>query len=313
MRQAIARIFSIAGPEVALRALFRGRESVVLCLTAMFLFAASDVIAKHLSMTFHPLQIAWFRYAVALFFLAAICLRFGRPTRSVFASAQLVRGLGMAGATILLVAALRLQPMAEATALVFISPCLVTLLCVLILKERVHVWQWVGLIGGLLGVLVILRPGFAGYNPAALFSIASAACWATALVMTRRAVVADSLTTTLAYSALTGFVLLTGTLPFVLHTMTTVDIALSVAMACLWLAAHVSIAFAYRRPEVHVSRLAPISYTHVLWAVSFGYLVFGAIPDGMTIIGAGLIIASGLVAHKAQDKPLVTPSERTLS
>ncbi|MCW0001049.1 DMT family transporter [Pararhizobium sp. YC-54] len=309
----MARIFPSTGVMADLSAVLRGRESILLCLAAMVLFAASDVIAKYLSVRFHPLQIAWFRYAVASLFLAAICLRFGRPARSVVAYVQLIRGLGMAGATILLVAALRLQPLAEATALVFISPCLATLLCVVILKERVPVWRWVGVIGGLLGVMVILRPGLAGYNPAALFSIASAACWATALVMTRRVVVADSLTTTLAYSALTGFVLLTCTLPFVLRAMTAVDMALLLATASLWLAAHVAIAIAYRRPEARVSRLAPMSYTHLLWAVGFGYLVFGTIPDVMTVVGAGLIIASGLVAHKAQDKPLETPSERSLS
>ncbi len=297
------RIFSggEAGPDLG--AAVRGRESVLLCLAAMVLFAASDIVAKHLSVTFHPLQIAWFRYLAASTLLAVVCLRFGRPAPSAASAAQIVRGVGMAGATILLVAALSLQPVAEATALVFISPCLVTLLCVLVLKERVPAWRWVGVFGGLLGVLVILRPGFAGYNPAALFSIASAACWATALVMTRRAVVADSLATTLAYSSLTGFVLLTAALPLVFRGLSIADLALSLATAVLWLAAHVAIAFAYRRPEAQVSRLAPISYTHLLWATGFGYLVFGTIPDAMTVAGAALIIASGLVARKGGKQP----------
>ena len=309
----MAHLLPSAGARAGLRAVLRGRESIFLCLAAMALFAASDVIAKYLSVRFHPLQIAWFRYAVACLFLAVIRLRIGPPARSVIGTVQIVRGLGMAGATVLLVAALRLQPMAQATALVFISPCLATVLCVVVLKERVPPWRWVGVLGGLLGVLVILRPGFDGYNPAALFSIASAACWATALVMTRRVAVTDSLATTLAYSALTGFVLLTVTLPFVLRAMTAADMVLLFATGSLWLAAHVAIAFAYRRPEAQVSRLAPMSYTHLLWAVGFGYLVFGTIPDGVTVVGAGLIIASGLLAQKAQGKPLVTPSERSLS
>lgn len=293
------RFLSSTGSGINLGAVARGRESVLLCLAAMLLFAASDVIAKYLSVTFNPLQIAWFRYLTATLLLAGVCMRFGRPVRSVCPSAQIVRGLGMAGATILLVAALSLQPIAEATALVFISPCLVTLLCVLVLKERVRVLRWLGVIGGFLGVVVILRPGLAGYNPAALFSVASAACWATALVMTRRAVVSDGLATTLAYSALTGFVLLSGTLPFVFRAMMPFDVVLCAATACLWLAAHVAIAFAYRRPEAQVSRLAPISYSHLIWAIGFGYLVFGTSPDGMTLLGAGLIVGSGLLASRA--------------
>jgi drug/metabolite transporter (DMT)-like permease len=300
----MARFLFAERAGFGLSSVVQGRESVLLCLAAMLLFAASDVIAKHLSVTFHPLQIAWFRYLAASILLAAICLRFGRPARSAAPAAQIIRGVGMAGATILLVAALSLQPMAEATALVFISPCLVTLLCVLILKERVPAWRWVGVFGGLLGVMVILRPGLAGYNSAALFSIASAACWATALVMTRRAVVSDSLATTLAYSSMTGFVLLSVTLPFVFHELTVIDAVLLGATAVLWLAAHVAIAFAYRRPEAVVSRLAPLSYTHLLWATSFGYLVFGTLPDAMTVAGVVLIIASGLVARRGERQPV---------
>lgn len=294
----MSRIFSRTGAGVDLRAALRGQESVLLCLAAMVLFAASDVIAKHLSATYHPFQIAWFRYLAASTLLIVVCLRCGRPTRSVAAADQIIRGIGMAGATILLIAALSLQPLAEATALVFISPCIVTLLCVLILKETVPRLRWVGVLGGLIGVLVILRPGFADYNPAALFSIASAACWATALVMTRRAVLADSLVTTLAYSSLTGFVLLSASMPFFFRQLAGIDVVLSVATAVLWLAAHVAIAYAYRRPEAQVSRLAPISYTHLIWATGFGYLVFGTIPDGMTIVGAVLIVSSGLLARK---------------
>ncbi|AYM14360.1 DMT(Drug/metabolite transporter) superfamily permease [Agrobacterium fabacearum S56] len=294
----MSRIFSRTGAGVDLRAALRGQESVLLCLAAMVLFAASDVIAKHLSATYHPFQIAWFRYLAASTLLIVVCLRCSRPTRSVAAADQIIRGIGMAGATILLIAALSLQPLAEATALVFISPCIVTLLCVLILKETVPRLRWVGVLGGLIGVLVILRPGFADYNPAALFSIASAACWATALVMTRRAVLADSLVTTLAYSSLTGFVLLSASMPFFFRQLAGIDVVLSVATAVLWLAAHVAIAYAYRRPEAQVSRLAPISYTHLIWATGFGYLVFGTIPDGMTIVGAVLIVSSGLLARK---------------
>ncbi|WP_075289369.1 DMT family transporter [Pararhizobium arenae] len=296
------RHLSSAGTAMNIGALVRGRESILLCLAAMLLFAASDVIAKHLSETFHPLQIAWFRYLAASILLAVVCLRSGLPAPSAASASQVIRGVGMAGATILLIAALKLQPMAEATALVFISPGLVTLLCVLILKERVPARRWLGVAGGLLGVLVILRPGFAGYNPAAFFSIGSAASWATALVMTRRAVVADSLATTLAYSALTGFVLLSLALPFVFQEMSFEQVVLSCATAGLWLAAHVAIAFAYRRPEAQVSRLAPVSYTHLLWATGIGYLAFGTIPDAMTVAGSVLIVASGLAALKG-DRP----------
>lgn len=279
--------------------LLRGRESILLCLLAMALFAISDAIAKQLSVTFHPLQIAWCRYVAATALLGLLCLRWERPTRSQRPGAQITRGLGMAGATLLLVAALKLQPMAEATALVFLSPSFVTILSVLILKERVDMRRWLGVAGGLAGVMIILRPGLASYNPAALFSVASAGCWATAMVMTRRAITVDSLSTTLAYSALSGLVLLTLTLPFVFIPFDFMETVMAAAMALLWLAAHVAIAFAYRRPEAQVSRLAPISYTHLLWAIALGFWVFGAIPDMLTLCGAAIIVASGLFAARA--------------
>ncbi|MFD1792380.1 DMT family transporter [Ochrobactrum teleogrylli] len=286
------------GKGINRRSIWRGRESVFLCLLAMALFAASDAIAKKLSVSFHPIQIAWFRYLAAAALLIVICLRTGLPRPSARPGEQITRGFGMAGATILLVMALRLQPMAEATALVFLSPSFVTLLSVLLLKERVNSSRWLGVAGGLIGVMVILRPGLSAYNPAALFSIASAACWATAMVMTRKAVLVDTLETTLAYSAISGLVVLTLGQPFVFVVPNLLEGTMAVLMGLLWLAAHVAIAVAYRRPEAQLSRLAPVSYTHLLWAVGLGYLVFGSIPDALTLLGAAVIVLSGLATFR---------------
>ncbi|WP_162792726.1 DMT family transporter [Ochrobactrum sp. 3-3] len=267
---------------------------------AMALFAASDAIAKKLSVSFHPIQIAWFRYLAAATLLVLMCLRTGLPKPSARPGPQIIRGFGMAGATLLLVMALRLQPMAEATALVFLSPAFVTLLSVFLLKEPVNWSCWLGVAGGLIGVIVILRPGLSAYNPVALFSIASAACWATAMVMTRKAVLVDTLETTLAYSAMSGLVMLTLGQPFVFVVPDFSEGAMSVLMGVLWLGAHVAIALAYRRPEAQLSRLAPVSYTHLLWAIGLGYLVFGSIPDALTLLGAAVIVLSGLATFRMQ-------------
>jgi drug/metabolite transporter (DMT)-like permease len=296
----IAHYVATPGRGISSRVLWQGRESLLLCLLAMALFAASDAIAKKLSVSFHPIQIGWFRYLAAATLFGVLCLRKGLPKPSARPGAQIIRGFGMAGATILLVMALRLQPMAEATALVFLSPAFVTLLSVFLLKERVNWYRWLGVAGGLIGVIVILRPGLAAYNPAALFSIASAACWSTAMVMTRKAVLVDSLETTLAYSAMSGLVILSIGQPFVFVVPDFFEGVMSVLMGVLWLAAHVAIAIAYRRPEAQLSRLAPVSYTHLIWAIGLGYLVFGSIPDTLTLLGTAVIILSGLATFRMQ-------------
>ena len=140
----IAHYVAALGRGINRRSIWRGRESVLLCLLAMALFAASDAIAKKLSVSFHPIQIAWFRYLAAATVLVLMCLRTGLPKPSARPGPQIIRGFGMAGATLLLVMALRLQPMAEATALVFLSPAFVTLLSVFLLKEPVNWSRWLG-------------------------------------------------------------------------------------------------------------------------------------------------------------------------
>ena len=118
------------------------------------------------------------------------------------------------------------------------------------------------------------------------------------MVMTRKAVLVDTLETTLAYSTMSGLVMLTLGQPFVFVVPEFSEGAMSVLMGVLWLGAHVAIAIAYRRPEAQLSRLAPVSYTHLLWAIGLGYLVFGSIPDALTLLGAAVIVLSGLATFR---------------
>jgi drug/metabolite transporter (DMT)-like permease len=146
-------------------------------------------------------------------------------------------------------------------------------------------------------MLVILRPGAEAFQPAALLPVASSACWAIAVVVTRRIAGTDAATTTLAWTAGTGFVLMSLLLPFGFVMPGPVGIAIGLAIGLVSSAAQWLSVLAYR--VAPASLLAPFSFAQLLWATLLGLLVFGALPDGWTLAGAAVIAGSGIyMAHR---------------
>ncbi|MEZ0168073.1 DMT family transporter [Microvirga sp. TS319] len=269
-------------------------RNIFLCLLAMAFFSTSDILAKMLSVTLHPLQIAWFRYMVAIIAAAPLLTAFRGRIRSQHHSVQLVRGAAMLSSTLFLIAALRLLPVAEATALVFVSPLIITTLSVLLLREVVSPLRWLIVLLGFLGVLIIIRPGNEGFAWTAFLPLCSSLCWALGVIYTRKVVAVDTPLTTLVYSAVTGFVAISALVPFNFISPTMDQLLLGTAMGLLWVAAHICITLAYS--SAPASQLAPYSFTQIIWAALLGYLVFSHTPDALAILGCGVIIASGMLS-----------------
>lgn len=271
-----------------------GRGGVVLCLTAMLLFAISDALAKDIARNWDPLQVAWCRLAVALVAVRTLAMLRGPPPRPARPGLQILRGLGLLASTVLMIAALRAMPMTDATVLYFISPVFVVLLSILVLGEKVERGRWLGLAVGLAGILLVLRPGPSLLGAAALLPLMSAACWATSIICTRH-MAADGPYTTWAWTALTGFAVTSAALPFVAIAPRWVELLPAAVMAGLWVAGHGCIVLAYGRPGAPVARLAACSYTYMGWAVLLGWIAFGDPVDHWTLAGCGLIAAGGLL------------------
>lgn len=257
-------------------------------------------MAKYLSRTGMPsVEIAWIRFLVFVVILLPIVLApaSGNPMRSTRPLLQVFRGLGLLCSSIFFIMALGYLPIAEATATGFISPLFVTGLSVLFLGEKVGLRRWTATIAGLLGVLIIVRPGTAAFQPGTIFPIISALGWATALVLTRKISGADRASTTMAFSAITGFLVLSVIVPFYWIVPSWTQIALGVGIGVAATVGHWIVVLAFRYADASV--LAPFSYVQLVWVTLIGFFLFGEVPDAVTFVGAAIIIASGVyTAHR---------------
>jgi drug/metabolite transporter (DMT)-like permease len=274
-------------------------RGIPLFLVAITLFSVSDALAKLLGETLPGPMIAWLRYAVFLSLALVPLMRRGGLSllRSRQPFSQVLRGAGVAGSAILFILALRELPLAEATAINFVSPFFVTALSVLVLGERVGWRRWSALGVGLLGMLIILRPGTDAFGLEALLPIGSSAVWAMAVVVTRRMAGVDPTATTILWTAGTGFALMTLLLPLGFAWPTPRELGIGLLIGLVSTAAQWLVVGAYRLAPASV--LAPFSYLQLLHSALFGLLLFATLPDRWTLIGAAVIAASGLyTAHR---------------
>jgi drug/metabolite transporter (DMT)-like permease len=201
------------------------------------------------------------------------------------------------GSTLFFISGLRFLPIAEASATGFVSPLFVTALSIFLLGERVGVRRWIATVVGLIGVLIILRPGSSAFHPAAFFSLISALAWAATLIMTRMLSGTARAVTTMAYSSLVGLGILCTLVPLVWVAPSWHDLMLGLYIGVASTAGQWIVVLAFRYADASV--LAPFSYIQLLWVSILGFLIFGEVPDIWTVTGAGFIVASGLyTAHR---------------
>jgi drug/metabolite transporter (DMT)-like permease len=285
---------------------FRG---IALIIGSTVFLACSDAMAKYLSLTLPAVQIAWIRFLVfALMVLPAALITAPNALRSTRPGLQAWRGVALLSSSLFFITGLRYLPVAEASATSFVAPLFVTALSILFLSENVGVRRWLATIVGLCGVLVIVRPGTGAFNPASLFPVVSAFGWACTLIMTRMVSGQDRAITTMAYSSLVGFCLLTALVPLFWVTPSWRDIALGVSVGIASTTGQWIVVLAFRYADASV--LAPFSYCQLVWAAVLGFLIFGDIPDVWTVAGAAIIIGSGLyTAHRERVRRAQLPIE----
>ncbi|PPQ30370.1 DMT family transporter [Rhodopila globiformis] len=288
-------------------------RAIVLAISATVLFASSDTIAKYLSTSLPIAEFLWIRYA--LFLVMAVLLGSRQPHRLLRprnTGLQVARGICVVLSSILFVHGVRQMSMAQATSINFLSPILITVLSVPLLRETVGLRRWAAVGAGMLGMLVIVRPGLSGFEPAALFGVGGAFCWALALIITRMIAVSDAPETTVFWSAGIGTLVLSTLLPLEAAWPSWRQLGLSLLLGSLASGGQWGIILAHRHAPA--SLLAPFFYIQLLWASALGFLVFGSRPDGWTLIGAGIIIASGLyTAHRERVRGRMARGEPRLA
>ena len=259
----------------------------------MFLFAAVDTIAKFLTSDLHPFQIVWTRQ---LGLLVGALLLLALHGRHLFLTAhpklQLIRGLVAALSAAAFIFAIRHVPLADAVAVSFVAPFLVTLMAALILREPVGWRRWVAVVLGFIGSMIILRPGMGVVHPAAVLVVVAAFFFACRQVISRAIAARDGTSTTILYTAMTAVFVLSVPLPWVWVTPSGSEFLLLVGLALLAGLAEVCV---IRALELGLAvAVAPVHYTLIIWASLYGWLVFGQFPDAWTWAGTAIIMATGM-------------------
>jgi len=294
---------------------------LILMALAMALLPIGDTFAKHLTGSLHPVEVTFARLTAQGMFLvpAAILLR-KRLRGSMFSPVVALSG-GLVMVTLTsLIWAFSVMPIATAIAIFFVEPLILTALVGPLLGERVGPRRLAAVGVGLLGALVVIRPG-GGFGAAALLPLLGACAYALNMIVLRRASRDRSAITVqcgatfyacLGMGAVLGLMTWSGAILPAFDTLPASDWAAVLAAGFFAAASFVLIAEAFRRAEAGL--LAPFQYLEIIGATAAGYLVFGDFPDLWTWVGIAIILASGLYVFRRErlpaNRPGIAPGRR---
>lgn len=277
------------------------RRGIAWMLLSILIATVMDTTSKYLSQFYPVLQIVWARYFFqALLVFVLLGPRLPRLLKTRRLGMQLFRSALLLAASIFFLFGLRSVPLADASAIIFLAPLIVTALSVPLLKERVGPRRWIAVLAGLVGALVIVRPGMGVMQTAALFPVATAVLYSFYMIATRHLSHTDSAVTTLIYTASVGTVVMSLIAPFVWLAPDTKGWLLMVLLGFMGAACHFALIKAFEAASAPA--VTPFEYSRLIWATLLGFVVFGDLPDGWTILGAALIVSSGLYVYHRESR-----------
>jgi drug/metabolite transporter (DMT)-like permease len=283
---------------------------IALMCGAVGTFACLDTTAKYLGRQIDVMQIVWARYTFALLLALMVSNPVTRPglLRTSRPWFQIGRAGVLLACTMLNFIVLKYLRLDQVLAITFSTPFFVAALSGPVLGEWVGARRWAAIGVGFLGVLVVTRPGFGTMHPAMLIALLSALSYAVYFLSTRILARSDSNDTTLFYSNFIGAAAMLPVVPFFWKPLDLVQLALLVMAGGLASLGHFMLIAAHRHAPA--SLLSSFVYTQLVWVVILGYTVFGDVPDRYTLIGAALVIASGLyiLHHERIRSPRIAKS-----
>jgi len=292
---------------------------ILIYVLTLLSFATMEALAKHLSGTFSVSQIVWARYTFhfIIIFLTVISLEsMGYKTGIKFPKlikVQILRSIALLLMTYCFFTSLSILSLAEATIILFFAPLITTILAPLILKEKIHYHILLAVMAGFIGMIIVIDPNNIWgvqkidmyWLSGILYGIAGALFYSLYQIGTRVLAPVESAITSLFFSGAAG---LLGTTILVL-----IDYDPASGMQAWTVPSHIEwivliivglfgaigqflILGAYAKAKAIT--LAPISYTHIIWATLFGYFFFSSVPDLQTFLGGLLIVVSGIYTFK---------------
>ena len=273
---------------------------IALMLLGVFLFCINDAVGKWLVATYSVAQFLLIRSATTLLLLAPFIWRAGR---AAFANAprpglQLLRCVLSTAEVVLFFWAVMYLPLADAITFYLAGPIYVTALSALLLKEQVGWRRWAAVLAGFLGVLIALRPSAATLTLPALIALTGSVCFALLMIVTRMlrdtddtVLMSTQMASTFAFGAVAA--------PLSWVTPSLYDLIFLSGFGAVSVVALFSINRSLKLAPASV--VVPYQYTMLVWAILFGYLVFGDVPDRFMLAGSAIIVAAGLyIFHREQ-------------
>jgi len=281
----------------------------LLMLAAMVVVPWMDGIAKYLGGRYPVMQIVWARYFFHVVVLLPVVL-WRHPVGALWPrrpAVQILRGGLLFGSTALIFAAIRAMPLADALALVFVAPLVVTALSPLVLAEAVGARRWGAVVVGFLGAMLVVRPGAGAVAPAALLALAAGGVHGLYYLTTRLLAGSAPALITLLYTALLGAVVSSAAVPFVWVAPSPFDFALMAAIGVIALLGHLLVIMAFERAPA--SLLAPLGYAEIVMMTAIGWMLFGDFPGRLTLAGIAVIVASGLYIARRGRRGRAAPAQ----
>lgn len=279
-------------------------------LGAYGLFATHDTVVKYLGGSYSVFQIMFF---AVLFGLVPVTIMIAadpkadnlRPHHPWLVAARTITNLVSSISAFYAFTAL---PLTEVYALIFATPILITALSVPLLGETVRARRWAAVIVGLIGVLVVLRPGYTALGPGHIAALVCASGGALSAIIVRKIGSEERTAVLVLYPMLAKLLGAALFLPFIYVPMPIIDLGLVAAMGLLAMVGQICMIYAYRAAPSAI--VAPFQYSQILWALPFGIFLFAEKPDPMVWLGALIIIASGMFIvwrESRGDTSLVSP------
>jgi len=283
-------------------------RGIALMICAIVLFSCMDAMAKAMTQSIDPIQAIWARYTgQALVVAALIAPRAATVLRAKYPKLQFLRSLFLLGATVCFFNALARLGLAEATAIMNLNPVLITLGAALFLGEKLGIRRLTGITVALIGALIIIRPGSAVFTPAALLPLGAALCYSAYALTTRFVGRDEDVWTSLFYTAIVGALVTSALVPFHWTTPDTPTLAMMLVIGLFGAASQLLLIRALTLAEA--SLVAPFAYSGLIFATLWGLLLFGEVPDAMTLLGALVIVGAGLYVwrRERQSKVILPP------
>jgi drug/metabolite transporter (DMT)-like permease len=278
-------------------------RGILYACVAVFVFSAMNTAVKWLAASYPVLEIVFFRSSFALLPCAVLIWRAGGPAtlKTAVPWSHAFRASIWFGSVCCTFMSYHLLPMADAVAISFSAPLFLTALSVPILGEKVGRHRWGAVIAGFFGVLIMVRPGSGVLQWGAVYGLGNAVFYALGALSVRQMTTTERGSTIVFYTMLLAAVLSAFVLPFIWVTPRPIDLLalalLGIAGGCGQLIVVQALRFA------PAAAVAPFNYTAMVWALGFGYALWGDLPGSAVLAGAAVVIASGLyILHRETRK-----------